>query len=409
MAVTEARIEAAPKAPSARARTKGPRWVTILGSTGSVGCNTIDVVERYPDDYRVDALTAHSNVDKLVEQALRLKPRFVAIGDEKLYDKLKDGLAGSGIAVGGGRSAVIEAAARPSDWVMSAIVGAAGLEPTLAAVRRGAMIGLANKETLVCAGALMMRELSQHGAVMLPVDSEHSAIFQVFDFDKLDAIEKIILTASGGPFRTKSVAEMTAATPAQAVAHPNWSMGAKISVDSASMMNKGLELIEAHHLFRMPEEQIEILVHPQSVIHSMVAYQDGSVLAQLGTPDMRTPIAYALGWPKRIGAPSARLDFAKVAQLTFEAPDPVRFPALRIAREALKAGGKAPTILNAANEVAVAHFLGGRIGFMDIPGLVEAVLESLPNAELGSIDDVIETDAGARRAAEAKAATLRHN
>jgi 1-deoxy-D-xylulose-5-phosphate reductoisomerase len=292
---------------------------------------------------------------------------------------------------------------------MSAIVGAAGLEPTLAAVRRGAMIGLANKETLVCAGALMMRELTEHGAVMLPVDSEHSAIFQVFDFDKIDAIEKIILTASGGPFRTKSVAEMKAATPAQAVAHPNWSMGAKISVDSASMMNKGLELIEAHHLFRMPEEQIDILVHPQSVIHSMVAYQDGSVLAQLGTPDMRTPIAYALGWPKRIGAPSARLDFAKVAQLTFEAPDPVRFPALRIAREALKAGGTAPAILNAANEIAVAAFLAGRIGFMDIAALSESVLETLPQSDLGSIDDVIAADAEARRLAELKAATLRHN
>jgi len=408
MAVTETSA-AARRETAKRTQAEAPRWVTVLGSTGSVGGNTLDVVERYPNDYRVDALTAHSNVDKLIEQALRLKPRFVAIGDEKLYDKLKDGLAGSGIAVGGGRAAVIEAAARPSDWVMSAIVGAAGLEPTLAAVRRGAMIGLANKETLVCAGSLMMRELAEHGAVMLPVDSEHSAIFQVFDFDKLDAIEKIILTASGGPFRTKSVAEMTAATPAQAVAHPNWSMGAKISVDSASMMNKGLELIEAHHLFRLPEEQIEILVHPQSVIHSMVAYQDGSVLAQLGTPDMRTPIAYALGWPKRIGAPSARLDFAKVAQLTFEAPDPIRFPALRIAREALKAGGRQPTILNAANEVAVAHFLGGRIGFMDIPALVEAVLASIPNAELGSIADVIETDAEARRVAEAKVATLRHN
>jgi 1-deoxy-D-xylulose-5-phosphate reductoisomerase len=404
MALTEARIEAHP-----RAQNNGPRSVTILGSTGSVGSNTIDVVERYPNDYRVDALTAHSNVDKLIEQALRLKPRFVAIGDETLYGKLKDGLAGSGISLGAGRSAVIEAAARPSDWVMSSIVGAAGLEPTLAAVRRGAMIGLANKETLVCAGSLMMKELTKHGAVMLPVDSEHSAIFQVFDFEKIDAIEKIILTASGGPFRTKSIAEMTAATPAQAVAHPNWSMGAKISVDSASMMNKGLELIEAHHLFRMPEEQIEILVHPQSVIHSMVAYQDGSVLAQLGTPDMRTPIAYALGWPKRIGAPSARLDFAKVAQLTFEAPDPVRFPALRIAREALKAGGRQPTILNAANEVAVAAFLGGKIGFMDIPALVEAVLEAIPNAELGSIDDVIATDAEARRVAQAKMATLRHN
>jgi 1-deoxy-D-xylulose-5-phosphate reductoisomerase len=290
---------------------------------------------------------------------------------------------------------------------MSAIVGAAGLEPTLAAVRRGAMIGLANKETLVCAGDLMMKELDKHGATMLPVDSEHSAIFQVFDFEEHDAIEKIILTASGGPFRTKSIEHMRAATPAQAVAHPNWSMGAKISVDSASMMNKGLELIEAHHLFRMPEERIEILVHPQSVIHSMVAYQDGSVLAQLGTPDMRTPIAYALGWPKRITAPSARLDFAKAAQLTFEAPDPVRFPALRLAREALKTGGRAPIVLNAANEIAVAAFLGGGIGFMEIAEVVEAVLEALPNAAPASIDDVIAADAAARRAAEARVAAIR--
>lgn len=408
MAVTEASTTAR-GATAARTQIEGPRWVTILGSTGSVGCNTVDVVARHPNDFRVDALTAQGNVDRLIEQALRMKPRFVAIGDEQHYAKLKEALAGSGIEVGAGRKAVIEAAARPSDWVMSSIVGAAGLEPTLAAVRRGAMIGLANKETLVCAGALMMRELTQHGAVMLPVDSEHSAIFQVFDFDKIDAIEKIILTASGGPFRTKSIAEMTAATPAQAVAHPNWSMGAKISVDSATMMNKGLELIEAHHLFRMPEEKIEILVHPQSVIHSMVAYQDGSVLAQLGTPDMRTPIAYALGWPKRIEAPSARLDFAKVAQLTFEAPDPVRFPALRIARDALKAGGTAPAILNAANEIAVAAFLGGRIGFMDIAALSEAVLAALPHGELGSIDDVIAADAEARRLAAQKVTALRHN
>ncbi|HVM82446.1 MAG TPA: 1-deoxy-D-xylulose-5-phosphate reductoisomerase [Candidatus Binatia bacterium] len=404
MALTEARRGTGP-----RAQAKGPRSIAILGSTGSVGCNTIDVVERYPNDYRVDALTAHSNVDRLIEQALRLKPRFAAIGIETLYGKLKDGLAGSGIVAAAGRAAVIEAASRPSDWVMSAIVGAAGLEPTLAAVRRGAMVGLANKETLVCAGSLMMKELGKHGAVMLPVDSEHSAIFQVFEFEKRDAIEKIILTASGGPFRTKSIAEMTAATPAQAVAHPNWSMGAKISVDSATMMNKGLELIEAHHLFQMPEPQIEILVHPQSVIHSMVAYQDGSVLAQLGTPDMRTPIAYALGWPKRIAAPSARLDFAKVATLTFEAPDPIRFPALRLAREALKAGGRAPTVLNAANEIAVAAFLSGKIGFMDIPALVETVLEAMPQAELGSIEDVITTDAEARRVAEAKAAGLHRN
>src|SRR6185369_9032354 len=365
MAVTEtsasARRETAKRAQAPKGGLGAPRWVTVLGSTGSVGSNTIDVVERYSSDYRVDALTAHSNVDKLIEQALRLKPRFVAIGDEKLYGKLKDGLAGSGIATGGGRSAVIEAAARPSDWVMSAIVGAAGLEPTLAAVRRGAMIGLANKETLVCAGEVVMAEVKKHRAVMLPVDSEHSAIFQVFDPNQVEAIEKIILTASGGPFRQRSYEEMRQMTPEQAVAHPNWRMGAKISVDSASMMNKGLELIEAHHLFGLPESQIDILVHPQSVIHSMVAYRDGSVLAQLGSPDMRTPIAYALGWPKRIEAPSARLDLAKVSTLTFEAPDSERFPALRIARQALQRGGRAPTILNAANEIAVAAFLEGGI------------------------------------------------
>jgi 1-deoxy-D-xylulose-5-phosphate reductoisomerase len=397
------------QATAKRVAPDGPRSIAILGSTGSVGCSTIDVVERYPGDYRVDALTANSNVDRLIEQCLRLKPRFAAIGDERHYGRLKEALSGTGIAVGGGRQAVIEAASRPSDWVMAAIVGAAGLEPTLAAVRRGAMIGLANKETLVCAGSLMMKELTKNGAVMLPVDSEHSAIFQVFDFDKLEAIEKIILTASGGPFRTKSLAEMTAATPAQAVAHPNWSMGAKISVDSATMMNKGLELIEAHHLFHMPEERIEILVHPQSVIHSMVAYLDGSVLAQLGTPDMRTPIAYALGWPKRIEAPSARLDFAKVTQLTFEAPDPVKFPALRLARDALKAGGTAPIVLNAANEVAVAAFLAGQIGFMDIAAAVENTLEGMPSGTLASIEDVLATDSAARQVAERKVSAIRRN
>jgi 1-deoxy-D-xylulose-5-phosphate reductoisomerase len=401
MAVTELKRD------TPRAQTKGPRTIGILGSTGSIGCSTIDVVERYPNDYVVDALTAQSNVDRLIEQCRKLRPRFAAIGDEQHYPKLKEALAGTGTEAAAGRAAVIEAAARPSDWIMSAIVGAAGLEPTLAAVRRGAMIGLANKETLVCAGALMMRELEKHGATMLPVDSEHSAIFQVFDFNEHDAIEKIILTASGGPFRTKSIEHMQAATPAQAVAHPNWSMGAKISVDSASMMNKGLELIEAHHLFRMPEERIEILVHPQSVIHSMVAYKDGSVLAQLGTPDMRTPIAYALGWPKRIAAPSARLDFAKAAQLTFEAPDPVRFPALRLAREALKTGGRAPIVLNAANEIAVAAFLANGIGFMQIAEVVEAVLEVMPNAAPTSIDDVIAGDAAARRAAEERVAAIR--
>jgi 1-deoxy-D-xylulose-5-phosphate reductoisomerase len=386
-----------------------PRSVTVLGCTGSVGCNTIDMIERDPDCYRVEALTAHGNVDLLVEQARRLKPRLAVTGMAENYDKLKAGLAGTGIEIAAGRQAVIEAAERPADWVMASIVGAAGLEPTLAAVRRGAMIGLANKETLVCAGALMMKEVEQSGSVMLPVDSEHSAIFQVFDFERRAAIEKIILTASGGPFRTRTHAEMAEMTPAQAVAHPNWSMGAKISVDSASMMNKGLELIEAYHLFGLPEGQIEILVHPQSVIHSMVAYRDGSVLAQLGTPDMRTPIAYALGWPARIDAPSARLDFAKISQFTFEAPDPERFPALRLAREALKAGGRAPTILNAANEIAVAAFLANGLRFTDIAVVVEAVLTRLPAGALTSISDVLETDAAAREAAAAEIAARRRN
>lgn len=393
----------------AQGQATEPRSVTVLGCTGSVGCNTIDMIERDPGAYRVEALTAHGNVDLLIEQARRLKPRLAVTGKEENFAKLKAGLAGTGIEVAAGRAAVIEAAERPAQWVMASIVGAAGLEPTLAAVRRGAMIGLANKETLVCAGALMMKEVAQSGSIMLPVDSEHSAIFQVFDFERREAIEKIILTASGGPFRTKTVAEMAEMTPAQAVAHPNWSMGAKISVDSASMMNKGLELIEAYHLFGLPENQIEILVHPQSVIHSMVAYRDGSVLAQLGTPDMRTPIAYALGWPKRIDAPSARLDFAKISQFTFEAPDSERFPALRLAREALKAGGRAPTILNAANEIAVAAFLDNGLRFTDIAAVVEAVLGRLPAGVLSSIADVLETDAAAREAAREEVAARRRN
>jgi 1-deoxy-D-xylulose-5-phosphate reductoisomerase len=304
---------------------------------------------------------------------------------------------------------VIEAAARPSDWVMSAIVGAAGLEPTLAAVRRGILVGLANKETLVCAGSLVMKEVTRHKAVMLPVDSEHSAIFQVLERDHIEAVEKIILTASGGPFRQRTLAEMSEMTPEQAVAHPNWSMGAKISVDSASMMNKGLELIEAYHLFGLPESQIEILVHPQSVIHSMVAYKDGSVLAQLGSPDMRTPIAYALGWPKRIEAPADRLDFSKIKQLTFEAPDAARFPALRIARQALKAGGGTPAVLNAANEIAVAAFLDRQIRFTDIAAICEQVLDELPGGQIDRLEQVLALDAEARRRAAEAVAHRRRN
>jgi 1-deoxy-D-xylulose-5-phosphate reductoisomerase len=321
------------------------------------------------------------------------------VADERCYRALKEALSGSGIEAAAGASALVEAAMLPADWVMAAIVGAAGLASTLAAVRRGALVALANKETLVCAGAMVTAEVKRYGARLLPADSEHNAIFQVFDQDRRHAIERIILTASGGPFRERTLAEMARMTPEQAVAHPNWRMGAKISVDSATMMNKGLEVIEAHHLFDLPSERIDVVVHPQSVVHGMVCYSDGSVLAQLGSPDMRTPIASTLGWPDRVAAPSPRLDFTALAKLTFEPPDPLRFPALRLAREALADGGTAPTVLNAANEVAVAAFLEGRIGFLDIAQAVERTLSALPARPLASLDDVVATDLEARRIA----------
>jgi len=376
-----------------------PRSVTILGSTGSVGCQTIDLIERAPGRFQVEALTANRNFELLARQARQLKPRFVAIGDPDGYDALKEALDGTGIQIGIGAEAVVEAAKRPAEWVMAAIVGAAGLPATMAAVQRGAVVAFANKECLVCAGELMMREIDRRGATLLPVDSEHNAIFQVFEFDRRDSVEKLVLTASGGPFRSWSRERMAAATRDEAVAHPNWDMGAKISVDSATMMNKGLEVIEAHHLFQIPEDRIDVVVHPESVIHSMVTYVDGSVLAQLGTPDMRTPIGYSLAWPHRMETPSARLDFATLSTLTFEAPDMERFPALRLAREALRAGGRAPTILNAANEVAVERFLAGAIGFLDIARIVEETLEFVPNGPLGSLEDVHVTDETARQAA----------
>ena len=376
-----------------------PRRVTILGSTGSVGCNTLDLIERQPEAFAVEALTANDSVGRLAEQARRVSAKLAVVADSSRYQDLKDALAGSGVEVAAGARAVADAAARPAEWVMAAIVGAAGLAPTLAAVRRGAIVALANKETLVCAGSLMTSEVVRHGATLLPVDSEHNAIFQVLDFERLDAVDRITLTASGGPFRTLSRAAMAEVTPEQAVAHPNWDMGAKISVDSATMMNKGLELIEAHHLFGLAEARIDILVHPQSVVHSMVAYSDGSVLAQMGQPDMRTPIAYTLAWPERMAAPVARLDLAKIGQLTFEAPASVRFPALRLARQALRAGGSAPTILNAANEVAVKGFLDGRLGFLGIADVVERTLETIAAVSLGGLDDVWQIDREARRLA----------
>jgi len=376
-----------------------PRRIILLGSTGSIGTSTLDILERDAAGYQVVALTANTSVDLLARQARRFRPAMAVVADHSLYGELKAALEGTGVVPAAGREALVEAASLPSDRVMAGIVGAAGLEPTLAGVRRGAIVGLANKECLVCAGDLVMAEIEQSGATLLPVDSEHSAIFQVFDFRQAERVERIVLTASGGPFREYSTEAMAGVTPEQAVAHPNWDMGAKISVDSATMMNKGLEIIEASHLFPLAEEQIQVVVHPQSVIHSMVEYVDGSVLAQLGTPDMRTPISYALGWPDRLPAPGERLDFARIGSLTFEDPDPERFPALRLAREALIRGGGAPTILNAANEVAVFGFLAGRTGFLDIAGIVEETLVALPDGRIDCLDDVYLLDQEARRVA----------
>jgi 1-deoxy-D-xylulose-5-phosphate reductoisomerase len=373
-----------------------PRRVTVLGSTGSVGCSTLDLICRNPELFEVEALTAYGQVDRLAEQAKTVGAKIAVVADGSRYLELKAALSGSGIEAAAGPTAVIDAAARPTAWVMAAIVGAAGLAPTLAAVRRGAIVALANKETLVCAGALMTAEVVRGQATLLPVDSEHNAIFQVLDAEQPAAVDRVVLTASGGPFRTLPLEAMADVTPAQAVAHPNWDMGAKISVDSATMMNKGLEVIEAQHLFGLSPEQIEVLVHPQSVIHSLVGYVDGSVLAQLGQPDMRTPIAYTLAWPERMAAPVERLDLAAIGQLTFEAPDPVRFPALRLAREALQAGDSAPTILNAANEIAVSAFLDGRIGFLDIVRVVEETLQGLPVSPLQSLEGVWSVDREAR-------------
>ena len=376
-----------------------PRSVTILGSTGSVGQSTVDLIVRNPESFEVVALTARRSVTLLAQQARELNAELAVVSDEDCYADLKEALSGSGVEVAAGDEAVEEAASRSAEFTMAAIVGSAGLLPTLSAVRRGAIVGLANKETLVCAGSLMTTAVARSGAKLLPVDSEHNAIFQVLEKDQPEAVSRIILTASGGPFRLRSREERAQMTPDQAVAHPNWDMGAKISVDSATMMNKGLELIEARYLFDLPEHCIEILVHPQSVVHSMVAYVDGSVLAQLGQPDMRTPIAYALAWPRRMAVPVTTLDLAKIGSLTFEAPDFEKFPSMRLAREALCQGGSAPITLNAANEIAVDAFLNGQIGFLDIAGLVEQVLETLPTETIGSLEDVVAHDQVVRQAA----------
>lgn len=377
------------------------RRVTLLGATGSIGQSTLDLIERNEGAFEVEALTANTSVEALARAARKVRSKLAVVAAADSYQALKEALAGSGIEAAAGPEAVVQAAERPAEVVVAAIVGAAGLAPTLAAVRRGATVVLANKESLVCAGPLMIAAVEEGGAQLLPADSEHNAIFQVFEQEQRHAIERIILTASGGPFRSFSSAAMEQVTPAQAIAHPNWEMGAKISVDSATMMNKGLELIEAHYLFDLPEEKIEILVHPQSVIHSMVGYSDGSVLAQLGVPDMRTPLAYCLSWPRRMAAPVQRLDLASLGKLTFEPPDEKRFPALRLARAALRAGGSSPTVLNAANEVAVEAFLSGRISFPRIAAIAEEVLEQSSNEPLRNLEQLFALDAEARRLARA--------
>ena len=368
------------------------RKIAILGATGSIGKSTLDLVERNPDSFSVTSVTAATNADALAEIARRTRAKFAVIADEDRFEELQQRLAGSDCRAAAGEGALIEAATDDSELVIAAIVGCAGLKPAMAAVEAGKTVALANKEALVTAGELMTSAAKASGATLLPVDSEHNAIFQCLAGSRGQHVSKIILTASGGPFRTASAAAIASATPAQAIAHPKWSMGAKISVDSATLMNKGLELIEAHYLFGLPSSQLDVVIHPQSVVHSMVEFVDGSVLAQLGSPDMRIPIAYALAWPERMTTPAERLDLASIARLEFEAPDLQRFPALRLAREALEDSGAAPTVLNAANEVAVASFLAGEIRFPDISRLVEEALSDAKFDIPHSIGDVLEID-----------------
>ncbi len=382
------------------------RRISVLGSTGSVGRSTLDVLEQVRRTgqfaFAVEALTARVNAALLAAQAIALKARIAVGEDEAALPELRALLAGTGIEAAGGAAAIVEAASRPADWTMAAIVGAAGLTPTLSAVRQGGVVALANKECLVCAGPLFMTEVKRAGATLMPVDSEHNAIFQVFDFDRPGAIERIQVTASGGPFRTWTAEAIAAATPEQAKRHPTWDMGIKISIDSATLMNKGLELIEAHYLFAVEPKRLEVLVHPQSIVHSLVSYSDGSVLAHLGSPDMRVPIAHALAWPDRLATDSPRLDLAAIGRLTFEAPDTDKFPCLALAQLALQEGEAAPAVLNAANEVAVDAFIRGRIGFGGIAPVVEAALNEgarrgwLKPASLAELDML---DAAARAAA----------
>jgi 1-deoxy-D-xylulose-5-phosphate reductoisomerase len=376
------------------------RKIAILGATGSIGKSTLDLIERSPDRFEVTAVTAATNVEALSEIVRRTGAKLAVVADESRYADLAELLVGTNCRAAAGEEALVEAAAADADLVIAAIVGCAGLRPVMGAVEAGRTVALANKEALVTAGALMTDAARSSSATLLPIDSEHNAIFQCLAGSRSADVSRLILTASGGPFRAASAETIGAATPAQAVAHPNWSMGAKISVDSATMMNKGLELIEAHYLFGLPSERIDILVHPQSIVHSMVEFVDGSVLAQLGSADMRIPIAYALAWPERMATPAQRLDLAAIARLDFEAPDLDRFPALRLAREALEAGGAAPVVLNAANEVAVAGFLAGRIGFPEISRLVQEALMASDYGAPRSIRDVQEIDRVTRERAQ---------
>lgn len=383
----------------ARAQAKAPRRITVLGATGSIGESTLDLVGRDSEAFEVVALTGGRNVAKLAELAVRHRAELAVIAELDRYADLKAALTGTGIEVAAGEAALLDAASRPADWVMAAIVGAAGLKPTLRAVRQGTSTALANKECLVSAGSIFMAEVARCGTTLLPVDSEHSAALQVMAGTAPERIERVCLTASGGPFRTWTLQQMVDAEPEQALNHPNWSMGPKVTIDSATLMNKGLELIEAHHLFALPPDKLDVLVHPQSVVHCLVYMSDGAVLAQLSCPDMRTPIAYSLAWPERMHVPNKRLDFAEVSALTFETPDLERFPALRIAKEVLAAGGSAGTVLNAANEVAVEAFLDRRLGFLAIAGLVEATLAAcadLTGQNPQCAEDVLDIDSEAR-------------
>lgn len=382
------------------------RTVVILGSTGSVGVSTLDLLGKVNAEVDILALTAGRNTALLAQQALLWKPKLAVIEDEGSLPELRERLAGSGVATAAGPAAIVEAAGQGADWVMSAIVGAAGLAPTLAAARAGSVIGLANKESLVCAGPALLAAAAKAGGRVIPVDSEHSAIFQVFQPNWASEVRRLILTASGGPFRDWSREAMAGATREQAVAHPNWNMGAKISVDSATMMNKGLEMIEASYLFATPADKIAVVIHPQSVVHSLVEYADGSTLAQLGPPDMRAPIACAWAWPSRVAWDAPGLDLASIGRLTFEAPDEARFPALAIARQALSAEAGAPAAMNAANEAAVSAFLHRRIGFLDIAEIVRETLEAMSEAgdlvvgdDGRTLDELLAVDAGARRVA----------